>query len=1486
MRAACEDEAGIGPASSCRPMDFTLGFEFRILSILPSTLFLAIALLCIVPILRSIRITNRPFDVLALCKLAFPVLATAILVATLVCLPETGWRVWAARAYALELAAMITFAIVSYAHHTRCQAPSSLLATYALLSLLFSATQLRTFVQLPDYNNMRICLAVLVGIRTVVLLAELAPKRRLLRPEYKPLAREQTSSLLARLFFVYLLNILIRGFRQAFTLDDVVAFGIPPDLVAASAGEKFRKALAKKMKTKSRTFPMIRPTIRAFWRPICTPVLPKLALIAATFAQAYLVNAMLAFVDASYDGENVHGWALVGAYVLVYAVIAGGTSIYWDEVYTMVVTYRAALVSALFDKSLRLSAATAEAERGAAITYVNVDTERVCEGIAYLHETWSALLSIVIAAVILWFEASYAMFPPIAAGVLFFVITSAVGKRVARSQKAWMGATQHRVKVLSSIMTQILPLKFLGAESAIPPWIRPLRESELDALKEFFNKLNIVGVLSTATINVAGLSALGTYVGINDTPLRPEKLFTILTVVNLLTNPISIFGNCFPLLLASYASLRRIGVFLWRSSGKGPWHKVVDEALSERTSIVETTVELQDADVAVHTGGRAILMGIDLVISRASLTVVVGPVGAGKTFLLKTLLGETHILSGSVTRPKHRVAYAPQEAFVWPGTLRENIGLSGGSAYAGVPLYEADTTFMGEKTLSGSESFRTDVERAKSEFQCKNTRDRLDFEWYETVLDACALRPDLADLPPCISANTVSGGQRQRISLARAVYSRSDILLLDDCFSASDAHTASLIFENLFSPTTGLLRDKTVVLVTHNLQHVNAADRVVVLDKGVLVAHGTPEELRTSQLDLARYIGDDSESDNDEEGIQEGDLPKRSATEETEQSNGNKKGRKSSKTVPATVVKKDDEEEGVHGPTSWAPYLFYLRACGWNRLSVWFVLQLVFIALSVGLQVMLEEWSESDTTNHGPWLGGYAAFTVASFLTSFLMLYMYTQRIVPHASHVIHIQQLLAVLRAPITYFQQTPLARLQNRWAGDMFMMDFPFPRAVLDFVVTGVRHPFRWPHMLVSATRLPCESRQYVVCYCEAETSNQATSRQLQRHTMASKTPLQTAFTSTLTGIVAIRAFHAQPLFKDMVMHHLDRSQVPMYYRYAGIRFLRTMLYYLTAAIAILLAVLAVALRGSTSGGYLGVALSQLVNLAQLLINLLLAYTRVENGVVSVERLFELDRLTPEDSDGHDPGSSWPSCGRVEFKNVSMRYSTESANVLNDINFTLDGGKKLGICGRTGSGKSSTVFTLLRGLGSSDLFKGQILIDGIDITTIHVHRLRSSISTVSQDPFLLYATVKDNLTIGCTSDVGDDQIWDALERVGMREAVAKLEGKLDATLSADGLQFSAGERQLLCMARVLLQKRKIVVLDEASSSMDPVTDQKMLTVLREDLQGVTVIAVAHRISTIVDYDEVIVLSGGRVLESGRPDVLLQNPSSHFTSLYKRQSS
>ncbi|TIC33364.1 P-loop containing nucleoside triphosphate hydrolase protein [Wallemia mellicola] len=1441
------------------------------------------------------RITKHKFDVLSISKL------------TLICI-QIGSMASVLHynffdnsngtaSYSLQLVSSIILLPLSYAQHTRAYAPSTLISAHLAVTSLFSATQLRSFVNAGlDTEKFFAGYCVFFASTCCLFFAELIEKRWLMKSAMKPKAKETTSSIPSRIMFTFLYPVLYIGFKKSLSLDDVNDFGLPEELSSNDATKRFTKLLygsQSETKDGKRTQPILMPSILAFYDFFFAAVIPKLLYVAVTFAQPFLVSTMLAFID-SYADENAVpqdpnvGWGLVGAYTIVYLSLAATTALYWDKVYAMVIRYRAALVSVLFDKSVRLASSVAENQgKGSAVTYMSVDVERVVEGVIFFHECWAAIVSIACAAVILWFKATYAMIPPLCVMIGFFGVTSIVGKKVSGAQKRWMGSTESRLAVIGSVMKQIVPTKLLGLEPVMPTWINPLRNQEVEHLRAFYRRLVVVVVLSSATINCAGLSALGTFAGISG-DIRPQTLFTIYTVVQLVTLPISTVGHCFPLLVASWASMKRIAGFLVLEEKPVSMGGELPTSSNSSTDTLKCSTEkgdslyeksekpMKDVDVppslwnvnasaSSENESKTIIKDIDISFPLNKLSIVVGPVGSGKSILLKTLLGETHIKTGTRKTPggtSAKISYAPQEAFIWPTTVKENIILDGD----------------------------------------------YDYEWYNKVIESCALEYDFkrmskGDLTQLTEKGGVSGGQKQRISLARALYASRNcsFVVLDDCFSALDAHTTKHVFEALFG-SKGLLKRQTVVMVTHSHKHLTAADFVVAMESGSILAQGTLRDLYKNVIDIKNYIGDipkELEEDNEiveikpeteEEQILE--LQDAALVEKPGHVRKSVDGKKYD-----LVDEEDPDEEDAGANLGWTPYKFYMRHCGWARLSVCVFFLILYNAIEVGLQtqIYLEKWSSANTTDHRPWLGGYAGFTVAAFLTSFCMMWMYTQYTAPRASLGMHEKMLENVLEAPVTYFQKTSSALLINRWGSDIFISDFAFPISMLDVSLTAVYVVGAAILILIAVPWLAIAVPVLAVIYWSLQKVYLATSRQLQRLTISSKTPLYTSFSTLLTGLVTIRAFKSTAMFKDLSEWHLNRSQTPMYYRDSGIRFLRTFLNLVTAFIAIGIACIAVGLRNTTSAGYLGVALSQLVSMATSLTNLLLAWTRVENGVVSLERIVEITQLESEE-DAHrrdaeenervlvetkEPAASWPESGHVEYKDVTLRYNSGSRNALDHLNIHLPAGHKLGICGRTGSGKSSTIYALLRG---QPLTEGSIIIDGVDLATVPLHTLRSRISTISQDPFLLHASISENLTLGCPEGTNDEDIWQALRDVGMEKQVDELEKKLETQVTTDGTEFSAGERQLLCIARVLLQKRKIVILDEASSSMDGKTDVRLLNLLKTALKGITVISVAHRISTISEYNQVIVMDEGRVLESDSPATLLRKSDSEFYKLAHSQ--
>ncbi|KAH7101139.1 P-loop containing nucleoside triphosphate hydrolase protein [Auriculariales sp. MPI-PUGE-AT-0066] len=1449
MPTPCRNEAAGTPRADCR-LDLTLGFEYRVLTGYYGALTLLLSTLAVYSAFAHKRVTKNHLDALALIKLVSAVagisLAAAICAASRVLISNSALEDWQAAAYVLQLAYAISVALASMVWHSRSIAPSTLLPIALLLSALVGAAHLRTLILTSASTAIIATIAAFVAWQCVHLVFELVEKRKWILEDCKPDSHEPTASLVNRLSFAFLLPLLLRGRKQTLGMNDLRQFGLPPQMAATLAGG----ALATELVASSGA--LMSASRRALLPALLAPIFPKLVQLCATFAQPFVVRWMLEFIASDPETvEPARGWALVGAYAVIYSTLAVSTAFYLDKLYAAAMQFRAALVTVIGQKSLRLSASLAESEGSGATVYMSLDVERVVEGTAFLHEAWSALVALVLAAVIMWFQASFAVLSTIGVVLLFLVITGWAAGRVQIAQMAWMESTTARVKFITSMLTSIVSIKLSAIESRFPTPASNLRTQEVSRMKLLYRRLISVAVLSSATVNAAGLMALSTYIGLGiDGGLAPADLFTILTVVNLLALPISTIGHVAPQLLASLASFKRISNFLAAEEKAVPSPRRPDNkdghANGNGHPAQSVEVCLTEASFALESGGRSILQDWSIHFKIGKVTMLVGPVGSGKSVLLRSLLGETYLAKGVMSVTTKGTAYAAQDAFILPATVRENIVLG------------------------------------------RN----IDAEWYHKVLTACSLDFDLAALPSSDltvvgeGGQDLSGGQKQRIALARAVYAKADLILLDDCFSALDSHTARAVFDSLLGPS-GLLHGKTVILATHSQTHLETADDIVVLKDGAIIAHGDLDTLLETHtgvdLGIRKSIATSVAASGASTPHPAEPLSSSQMDLELDIEIADPTPQIRPEPTKTNIVADDlDEDAGALSLEGWGAYQFYFSSCNKLRIYGTAAIIVLFSLFEIFLQVFLKQWSEMKGTSHGPWLGGYAAFVVAGAATAGLAFSAYSQWVTPKASQAIHSSMTDAVLAAPLSYFNEVTPSRLINRFSSDMNIVDFAFPVSLLDFsfsatFVAGILVLF-----CVSVPWIAIALPVMLYIYYYIQAFYLATSRQFQRLEMSSKTPLFRSFNTGISGLVTIRAFGAEELIAKQTASHLDSSQLPMYYRYAGIRFLRTMLAYCTLVIAVLVASLAVGLRSSTNAGFLGVALSQLVSLSQAFQNLILAWTRVENGAVSVERVRAITQAPVELK---PTTGGWPSVGKIEFRNVTLRYRADLEPALKEVSFKIEPGTKLGICGRTGSGKSTIAKALLAAVDQSNV-TGQILIDDVDIASMSTNTLRSSVSLVSQDPALFYLSIRENLIIGLDREYlpSDDRIWEVLDQVGMKDAVSKLPEQLGTVLSVEGLGFSRGERQLLCIARVILEKRKIVILDEASSSMDVKTDTRMNALLNTTLKDCTCLAIAHRISTVSSFDNIAVLSAGRIIEHGNPQQLLLIPSSQFAHLARNQ--
>ncbi|GAT29769.1 multidrug resistance protein MDR [Aspergillus luchuensis] len=694
-----------------------------------------------------------------------------------------------------------------------------------------------------------------------------------------------------------------------------------------------------------------------------------------------------------------------------------------------------------------------------------------------------------------------------------------------------------------------------------------------------------------------------------------------------------------------------------------------------------------------------------------------------------------------------------------------------------------------------------------------------DEQWYRTVLYSTALDQDIESFAlkdhTVIGSNgmATSGGQRQRIAIARAIYARKQLALFDDVLGALDAKTSEQVFQRIFG-TQGILRRHGVaaILATHDQKLLAFADNAVLLRNGVITEQGPPQLLQSRDL-----------------------------------SDG-----------PAANSRSTDERQ-VALPNQAAPGIASSNADDMNRKTG---------DMNLWVQWWGEENARTPFGRLALYISVYAVLAAVGAALWAWCMWLVFCRIVPASSNRLHDYLVMKVNKAPLHWLTSTDSGIALNRFSQDMTLIDRSLPA---DFLKTSRN----FTQCLMNAVFI-CVGAKYmapliplsaIVVY-SIQKFYLRTSRQLRHLDLESKSPLYTQFTETLNGLVTIRAFGWQDSFREEHQELLQRSQRPYYMLFVIQRWLILVLDLCVAGIAILLVILAVFVREI---GPIGVSLISLITFSQQLSELINFWTSMETSIGAVTRIRSFQKVPSEDLPGEEavPLADWPSAGHIAFQNVSVCYELDSPPVLQQLTLTVPAGSKLGVCGRSGSGKSSLLLAILRMV---EIQSGDITIDAVSLQSCPRDIIRSQVTVIPQEPVLFRGTIRDNVT--GFSPMNDENVLNALQKVQLYDHVQS-SGGLDAKI--DQLPLSAGQRQLICLARAIVKKRKILLLDEVTSRVDNETDSLMQEVIRTEFAGCTIIAIAHRVSTLLDYDQIAVIDGGKMAEYGTPSALLEASGSLF---------
>uniref|UniRef100_A0A8P4GE54 ABC-type glutathione-S-conjugate transporter n=1 Tax=Dicentrarchus labrax TaxID=13489 RepID=A0A8P4GE54_DICLA len=1111
---------------------------------------------------------------------------------------------------------------------------------------------------------------------------------------------------------------------------------------------------------------------------------------------------------------------------------------YMFHCFTVGMRLKTAVMGLVYRKCLLISsAARQQCTLGEIINLVSADTQKLMDFVVYFNCIWVTPIEITLCFYFLWQLLGPPALAGIAAVVLIFPLNGFIAK--VRIQMNFMDG---RIKLMNEILSGVKILKFYAWEEAFLRRVGVLRDGELHALK----KSQILYSVSLASFNSSSFlvsltpSLFGVYVLTDErNVLDAQKIFVSVALINILKTPLSQLPFAMSTTMQAIVSLRRLVKFLHQ-----------DELKPDN---VERLPHSTDGDCVVIEGGSfswtsdglPCLQGINMKVKTGLLVAVVGNVGSGKSSLLSAMLGEMERRSGFVSI-KGSVAYIPQQAWIQNASLKDNI------------------LFGGERKES----------------------------WYHRVLEACALLQDLDILPAGDSTEigekglNLSGGQKQRVSLARAVYRKSDVYLLDDPLSAVDAHVGQHIFERVIGPR-GLLKDKTRVLVTHGLSFLSKADLVLVMEQGQISEMGSYMELMDRKGAFAKFIhtfngNQRRESSTPRDKSKTVNLTAMLAhclcvcmSSSCDMSSASVQVMKAvNQDLDTEDAGKLTEADKAHtGRVKLQMYREYFRTVGLT-----FIMTIIFLcafqqAASLAYNYWLSLWADEQPINgtqsdHELKLSVFAALGFTQGMAMFgTTLAIALGGIV--ASHHLHAGLLLSVLHSPMSFFEVTPSGNLLNRFSKEIDAIDCMIPdglKMMLGYlfkllevcIILLLATPFTALVLLLISVYVSGLQSFYVASSC-----------QLRRLEAVSRSPIYSHFNETMQGTNVIRAFGEQRRFVLQADRRIDNNQEAYFPRFVATRWLAVNLEFLGNLLVLAAAILSVRGRNELTPGIVGLAVSHSLQVTGILSWIVRSWTDVENNIVSVERVKEYDN-TPKEAvwtlEGSLLPAAWPTSGNIQFEDYGLQYRKGLDWALNNISIDIQDREKVGIVGRTGAGKSSLALGIFRILEAA---KGQISIDGINIAQIGLHDLRSRITIIPQDPVLFSGSLRMNLDPFDTCS--DEDLWKALELAHLSSFVLALPQKLNHQCCEGGENLSLGQRQLLCLARALLRKTRILVLDEATAAVDLKTDQLIQSTIRAQFDDCTVLTIAHRLNTIMDYTRIIVMDHGTIAEMDSPSQLIR---------------
>ena len=1353
-------------------------------------------------------------------------------------------------------------------------------------------------------------------------------------PKERRISREYGAPFLSLLTFQWMAPLMSTGYQRPLELNDI--WLVNPSRSAPVLSTKLNAAFQRRL-GRGDKYPLLWSMYETFkfefWLGGLCQLMSSVVQVMAPFTLRYLI----AFAEDAYIAQQTHtpsprvanGIGLVIGISLMQMLQSMGTNHFIYRGQMVGAQSRGVLITVIFEKAMKISGrakaggkaleddtkkeadiesqkekeglfkrminkklnpkggaqVTADRARGISgdgagwgsgriVNLMSTDTYRIDQASGMFHMVWTSPVAIVITLVVLLINLTYSALAGFGLLVIGIPLLTKAIKTLFARRRAINKITDQRVSLTQEILQAVRFVKYFGWESSFLERIDTIRKREIWGIQILLSIRNAINAVSMSLPIFASMLSFITY-SLSNHDLNPAYVFSSLALFNSLRMPLNLLPLVIGQVVDAWSSIGRVQDFLiaeeqnddfiWDMEGKNAvsmhnaaftWERNVTQDPENKKSgpppNKRRSKEVKHAEKAAAKAGKPVdasnngvdsastltetepfkIHDLDFSIGRNELVAIIGGVGSGKSSLLAALAGDMRRTTGSVTMGATR-AFCPQYAWIQNTTVKENI-------------------------LFGKE---------------------YDKNWYEAVVDACALRQDLDMLPYGDLTEigergiTVSGGQKQRLNIARAIYFNSDIVLMDDPLSAVDAHVGRHIFDNAIC---GLLKDKCRILATHQLHVLSRCDRVIWMQDGRIETIDTFSNLMNNNEDFQKLMAttaqEEKQEDEDEVNEDEVEDEKKAA-----------KKRKQAKRGAALM----QQEERAVKSVGWNVYAAYIRASGSLLFGPIVILLLI---ISQGANIATSLWLSWWTSNKwgystGAYIGIYAALGVTQALLMFAFFVTLTV-LGTRASRIMLKRAMTRVLRAPMSFFDTTPLGRITNRFAKDVDIMDNNLTDAMRMYFFTLAMITSVFILIIVYFHYFAIALGPLFLMFLFSASYYRSSAREIKRHESVLRSGVFARFSEAVSGTSSIRAYGLQDHFTVGLKREVDQMNSAYYLTFSNQRWLSVRLDAIGNLLVFTTGILVVTSRFNVSPSIAGLVLSYILSIVQMIQFTVRQLAEVENAMVSTERLHYYGTELDEEPPLHLKGvpDSWPEKGEIVFNEVQMRYREGLPLVLQGLNMTVAGGERIGIVGRTGAGKSSVMSTLFRLV---ELSGGSISIDGINIAQVGLKDLRTRLAIIPQDPTLFRGTIRSNLDP--FNEHTDLELWSALRQSDLIGAEEKLDDKthgrihLDGIVEEEGLNFSLGQRQLMALARALVRGSQIIVCDEATSSVDMETDQKIQRTIQTGFKGKTLLCIAHRLKTIINYDRICVMDQGRIAQLDTPLALWQDEEGIFRSMCDR---